>query len=827
MAGSTIFSTIDLRDGFYQILMRICDIPKTAVSTPSGMLWEWLVMPQGLSNAPATFNRLVTGKLQPLREFAPSYFDDIYVHSRASATQSDVEIHRAHLRAVLEILRENCLFANLQKCMFGVPEIPVLGDFVGIEGCRPDPAKVEAITSWPAPTNVTGLRSWLGLATYLHKYSKNFASLARPLSHLLSKDVPWVWSPECQTAFDDVKKSLVEAPILALPDIGRPFSVVCDASIRGIGCCLMQLDSSGLNRPISYQSRQLRPAERNYPVHDLELLAVKYALVKFRIYLLGSKPFVVYTDHASLRHAIRSPHISERMARWLAFFAEFNMTVEYKPGRENVLADALSRRHEDVAAELYTVTMAHSDLLNRIRQAYERDPSLKTIILAPTEPTPRTSRIAQIDRYSYRDGLLLYDPAMLSVPRIAVPCDAALRTAIMSEFHDTPSAGHLGREKTYLSVARTFWWPRMYKSIARYVASCPTCQQVKSSTSVQAPLHSLPIPDELWSSVSMDYIFGLPRDKRGNTGIWTCVDRASKFLVAIPVKATITAEQSARLFFDAIYCRFGFPRSIVSDRDPRFTSKFWTALFSLVGSTLNMSTSEHPESDGQSERANRVIEDILRSYTQSRRKTWSSLLPHVEFAYNTSVNASTGFTPFYVNFLRHPRLPSSLDGPNLGGGGFHWAASSHSPNWEPTGNEDVPPARTIASVEHFINTRESVISQVQDNLALAQTRQARESNKHGRKNTNVFTLQDQVLLHRSAVPQAALGNAKLRRQWYGSFPITKVVSAVSYRLRLPDEWQCHDVFYVGKLKPYIPRATPDLSSSDSTAEPRYHSNDGA
>ncbi|KAH9123403.1 hypothetical protein LEN26_002706 [Aphanomyces euteiches] len=170
----------------------------------------------------------------------------------------------------------------------------------------------------------------------------------------------------------------------------------------------------------------------------------------------------------------------------------------------------------------------------------------------------------------------------------------------------------------------------------------------------------LQVPEDIWSSVSMDYIFGLPRDGRGNTGIWTCVDRASKFLVAIPVKDSITAEQSAKLFFDTIYCRFGLPSSIVSDRDPRFTSKFWIALFSLVGTKLNMSTSDHPESDGQTERANRVIEDVLRCFAQSRQKTWSSLLPHVEFAYNTATNVTTGFSPFYVNFLRHPRLRPPL-----------------------------------------------------------------------------------------------------------------------------------------------------------------------
>ncbi|KAH9090422.1 hypothetical protein Ae201684P_014225 [Aphanomyces euteiches] len=818
MAGSTIFSTIDLRDGFYQTLMRVCDIPKTAVSTPSGMLWEWLVIPQGLSNAPATFNRLVTGKLRPLRDFAPSYFDDIYVHSKKSKTCTDLEVHRGHLEAVLEVLRESGLYANIQKCMFGVSEIPVLGDYVGINGCRVDPSKVDAINSWPVPRNVTELRSWLGLATYLHKFSENFASIARPLSTLLSKDEPWNWTQDCQAAFDGIKASLVSAPILALPRFDRPFSVVCDASIRGIGCCLMQVDD-GRNRPVSFQSRQLRAAERNYPVHDLELLAIKYALVKFRIYLLGSKPFVVYTDHASLRYAVKTPHISERMARWFSFFAEYNMTVEYKPGSENVLADALSRRPANLGpetTELSAVYHVHSDLYDRIRRGYRNDPAMKAIMAQLSETTSRSGPTSTLERYSIRDGLLLHQPTRTTTPRVAVPCDADLRSELVKEFHDTPSGGHLGRDKTHVTLARSFWWPRMFKSVARYIAACDVCQRVKSSPSVRAPLQPLQIPGDLWASVSMDYIFGLPRDNRGNTGIWTCVDRASKYLVALPVKASITAEQSAKLFFDNIYCRFGLPTSIVSDRDPRFTSKFWTALFSLVGSRLNMSTSEHPESDGQTERANRVIEDVLRSYAQSRQKTWSSLLPQVEFAYNSSPNASTGFTPFYANYLRHPRLASSMDNSVSNGGKFSWQTSMHSPVWEPSAGEEELPARTIASVKHFVKVRESILLQVQDNIAEAQSRQSRAANKQGRR-TTAFALGDQVLLHYSLVPKAILGNAKTRPQWFGPFPITKVISRTAYRLALPADWQTHDTVYVGKMKAYILQVAP--APELSTAQP--------
>ncbi|KAG3232385.1 hypothetical protein PI124_g22530 [Phytophthora idaei] len=287
MSGSTQYSAIDLMDGFYQILMREDDVPLTAVSTPSGMLWEWLVMPQGLKNAPATFNRMVSNLLRPFRSFAPSFFDDIFIHSRAEGGMTDVAVHLQHLRQVFQVMRDNQLYADLKKCIFCAPEIPVLGSYVSKNGVRADPEKIEAICAWPTPQDQNQLRQWLGLATYLHNYSKNFASTVRPLSQLLKADATWSWRPEHQAAFDAVKTCLSTAPVLMLPDHSKLFHVVCDASDFAIDCALMQFNDEGRERVVSYQLRQLKPTERNYPVHDKELLAMRYALIKFRVYFLG------------------------------------------------------------------------------------------------------------------------------------------------------------------------------------------------------------------------------------------------------------------------------------------------------------------------------------------------------------------------------------------------------------------------------------------------------------------------------------------------------------------------------------------------------------
>ncbi|POM60271.1 Pol protein, partial [Phytophthora palmivora] len=358
LSGCTLYSALDLVDGYYQILMRESDIPLTAVSTPGGMLWEWLVMPQGLSNDPAMFNRLVTQLFRPLRTFAQAYFDDIFVHSRAEDGQTAMEVHLKHLRRGFKATRTNKLYPKIDKRVFAAEEIKVLCCFVSRVGVRADPGKVKAIAAWPTPRAQSDLKQRLGLANYLHKYSAEYAEFARPLSDLLKKDADWK-------------------------------------------------DDGGRERVISFQSRQLKSAERNYPVHDKALLAMQYALVKFRVHLLGTRPFVIYTDHASSRTATNSPHLSQRMARWLSFFAEYNFRVEFKPGKVNVLADALSRRPYYELAHASRVT---TDLYDRIRLAYQRDKNYTPLQTADIESYngEYSALIFRVEGMSMLDQMMCY-----------------------------------------------------------------------------------------------------------------------------------------------------------------------------------------------------------------------------------------------------------------------------------------------------------------------------------------------------------------------------------------------------------------------------------
>uniref|UniRef100_A0AAV1VH10 Integrase catalytic domain-containing protein n=1 Tax=Peronospora matthiolae TaxID=2874970 RepID=A0AAV1VH10_9STRA len=432
------------------------------------------------------------------------------------------------------------------------------------------------------------------------------------------------------------------------------------------------------------------------------------------------------------------------MARWLSFFAEYNFTVEYKPGRLNVIADALSRRpdFEPVAK-----------------------PNSETVTVAVmTSSVPSTTLYDDVRRAYAQDAV------SGDTPRVVIPDDTDLRLRIMFEYHDAPIGGHRGREKTYLTVSRDFYWPRQYQFVRKYVRACEVCQRVKSSPSLRAPLQPLPVPAECWESISMDFVFGLPKDARGNTGILVFVDRFSKMVHLVAVPETITASGCACVFIDTIFRLHGLPRELVSDRDPRFTADFWRSVFKSLGTRLKMSTSDHPESDGQTERANRVLEEILRGYVHSF-KSWSGFLPMVEFAINNSVHASTTHTPFYVNGLRHPRVPTLLEcNSGLKGGGTRASKNrigsrssrsdeeviafdadidnidieedDASESAEALTEEKVDVAAVRSqrtedneSSDEFMLARETVICFVQDSISEAVDKQKQNADKNGRANT--------------------------------------------------------------------------------------------
>ncbi|KAJ6811857.1 uncharacterized protein M6B38_151055 [Iris pallida] len=334
LGEARVFSKIDLRSGYHQVKVKKEDVPKTAFRTRYGH-YEFLVMPFGLTNVPAIFMDLMNRVFyQYLDKFVIVFIDDIFIYSK------NEEEHEKHLRIVLQTLREEQLYVKLSKCEFWLDQIPFLGHIISEEGISVDPKEVDAVKSWPTPKSVAEIRSFLGLAGYYRRFVEIFSRIAEPLIRLTRKEKKFNWTEQCQRAFDELKERLISAPVLALPSGLGGYEIYSDASGKGLGCVLMQH-----GRVIAYTSRQLKIHERNYPTHDLELAAVVFTLKLWRHYLCGEK-IKIYTDHKSLKYVFTQKKINMRQRRWLELLKDFDMELEYHPGKANKVADALSRRPE-------------------------------------------------------------------------------------------------------------------------------------------------------------------------------------------------------------------------------------------------------------------------------------------------------------------------------------------------------------------------------------------------------------------------------------------------------------------------------------------------
>jgi hypothetical protein len=805
LANAFIFTTFDIRWGYNNVRIKDGDQWKAVFKTCFGV-YEPMVMYFGLTNSPATFQTMMNHIFRPLIDrhtllgtTIRVYMDDIIV-----GTSSSITNHTAAVHDVLDLLAEHDLFVKLSKCRFHVASVNYLGVILEEGVTRMDPIKIAGIKDWPIPKKVKDIRSFLGFCNFYRSFIRGFAHLARPLNLLTRKDTIWQWGNKEQTAFDTLKTRVTSEPILAQPDLTEQFTLEVDASGYTVGAVLLQRKADGKLHPIEYFSATLNNAERNYDIYDLELLAIVKVLDHWRPYLAGSPHKIkVFSDHMNLQYWRQPQKISRQVAREVLALSEYDIEIHHIKGKSNGRTDALSRRpdYDNGENDNRDVTVLPNHIFVRaadISVASADQPSSPHIptlspemmvidhpIYEQDEDVLKTwidsHRLKHIHGTWYKDG------------RHVVTGGLHDKRTIIRAHHDPPVYGHPGINRSIQLTSRHYWWPKIRQDVHDYVKGCTDCQRNKINTHpIRTPLQ--PIYPKLealpFETIALDFITKLP-ESEGSDSILTVVNHdCTKAAIFIPCREEITAEETAGLYVRHVFTRYGLPSRIISDRDPRFASKFTHKLCRILGISQNISTAYHPRTDGQSEAKNKWVEQHLRFYVNHYQKNWTYYLPMAEFVHNTWASETTRESPFTLLMGYNPRA-DWIDRPS-------------------------PIPQVALRIQQFKEAREHA----QQSMIKAQ----RSWVKH--KDMPKFQLGDLVWLEGKNL-RTVQPIAKLAPKRHGLFKVTQVMSTVNYRLELPTQWSIHPVFHIDLLTPYhetpihganYQRPPPDLVEGEEEYE---------
>ena len=543
-----------------------------------------------------------------------------------------------------------------------------LGHIVSCQGVSVDPKKTAAIQKFPQPVDLKSLRSFVGLASYYRRFVPGFSRIAGPLYALTKKDTPFVWTDDCQRAFDALKCLLTEAPLLVFPDFSKDFQLETDASGEGLGAVLAQRQGDGSVKPIAFASRTLQAHERNYGVTEMEALGVVWAVQQFRHYLYGHK-CTVFTDHEALRSLLNTPHPSGKLARWGLALQELDLQIQYRPGKHNANADTLSRFPLSVAVEsssqnvVAAVTGAGAPAKNgepnrTLTERQKADPELQMLQsyledrTLPHDETQVRRVVLTHGQYALVDDILYHvepDKTLRVIP------PATDREELFLEVHRGPFGGHLSDAKIHSQLSRHYWWPGMRKDITHWTRGCLTCASRNVGRPVKPLLTPIPVGGP-FDRVGVD-VLQLPLSRQGNRYAVVFMDYLTKWpeVFAVPDQTALTI---ARLLVEQVISRHGVPSQLLSDRGPAFLSNLVQELCAVMGMRKVNTTAYHPQTDGLVERFNRNLTDMLAKTTDKGGQDWDTRLPYVLFAYRCSMQSSTMESPFFLLYGRDPRLPT-------------------------------------------------------------------------------------------------------------------------------------------------------------------------